>query len=191
MEIAWTLPGPFRGQIQPLYHPGTMLMAGFLLGGVAQAHARTVGERASGEVHGVSAVGDEAAAVAPAPCDDKPALAQREQCFSSGRGGDPEGGRKLSFGGQPLAGREHSAHDRFGDAALDECSPAFVADRLKDGTVQPGRSTRAGRSAAGAHALIVSHGEGRRLCRRGGSIHDPAPLCALLCRAIASPLLRD
>ncbi len=36
VEIAWTLPGGFSGSFQPLYHPGTMLLAGFLIGGAAQ-----------------------------------------------------------------------------------------------------------------------------------------------------------
>lgn len=34
--IEWALPGPFGGRIQPLYHPGTMLLAGFLFGGLLQ-----------------------------------------------------------------------------------------------------------------------------------------------------------
>jgi len=32
----WTLPGPFGGRIEPFYHPGTMLLAGFLFGGLLQ-----------------------------------------------------------------------------------------------------------------------------------------------------------
>lgn len=36
VEIAWTLPGGFSGSFQPLYHPGTMLLAGLLIGGAAQ-----------------------------------------------------------------------------------------------------------------------------------------------------------
>lgn len=36
IEIAWTLPGPFAGAFAPLYHPGTLLMLGFLLGALAQ-----------------------------------------------------------------------------------------------------------------------------------------------------------
>ncbi|MFM2044631.1 MAG: putative L-lactate permease [Pseudomonadota bacterium] len=36
VEIAWTLPGGFAGSVQPLYHPGTMLMAGVLIGGAMQ-----------------------------------------------------------------------------------------------------------------------------------------------------------
>lgn len=37
VELGWTLfAGTFSGNVQPLYHPGTMLMAGFLLGGLAQ-----------------------------------------------------------------------------------------------------------------------------------------------------------
>jgi lactate permease len=34
--LEWTLPGPFVGRIEPLYHPGTMLLAGFLFGGLLQ-----------------------------------------------------------------------------------------------------------------------------------------------------------
>src|SRR5262245_41957581 len=34
--LEWALPGPFGGRIEPLYHPGTMLFAGFLLGGLSQ-----------------------------------------------------------------------------------------------------------------------------------------------------------
>jgi lactate permease len=34
--LEWTLPGPFGGRIKPLYHPGTMLLAGFLFGGLLQ-----------------------------------------------------------------------------------------------------------------------------------------------------------
>ena len=34
--LEWTLPGPFGGRIVPLYHPGTMLLAGFLFGGLLQ-----------------------------------------------------------------------------------------------------------------------------------------------------------
>jgi len=34
--LEWTLPGPFGGRIEPLYHPGTMLLAGFLFGGLLQ-----------------------------------------------------------------------------------------------------------------------------------------------------------
>lgn len=34
--LAWTLPGPFGGSIEPLFHPGTMVFAGFLLGGLLQ-----------------------------------------------------------------------------------------------------------------------------------------------------------
>jgi len=35
---SWTLPGGFDGTFQPLYHPGTLLMAGFLVGGTLQGH---------------------------------------------------------------------------------------------------------------------------------------------------------
>ncbi|MGV7216953.1 L-lactate permease [Bradyrhizobium sp. UFLA05-112] len=34
--LEWGLPGPFGGRVEPLYHPGTMLLAGFLLGGLLQ-----------------------------------------------------------------------------------------------------------------------------------------------------------
>src|SRR5215475_1901485 len=37
--LEWTLPGPFGGRIEPLYHPGTMLLAGFLFGGLLQGRA--------------------------------------------------------------------------------------------------------------------------------------------------------
>ncbi|WP_230533367.1 L-lactate permease [Microvirga roseola] len=36
VEIAWTFREAFTGAMQPLYHPGTMLMLGFLIGGLAQ-----------------------------------------------------------------------------------------------------------------------------------------------------------
>jgi lactate permease len=36
VELAWSLPGGFAGSVQPLYHPGTMLLAGFLIGGLLQ-----------------------------------------------------------------------------------------------------------------------------------------------------------
>jgi lactate permease len=35
-EWGWDLPGGFAGSMQPLYHPGTMLMLGFVLGGLGQ-----------------------------------------------------------------------------------------------------------------------------------------------------------
>jgi lactate permease len=34
--LEWQLPGPFGGRVEPLYHPGTMLLAGFLFGGLLQ-----------------------------------------------------------------------------------------------------------------------------------------------------------
>jgi lactate permease len=37
----WTLLGMFGGGVQPLYHPGTMLMLAFLLGGTAQRRSTT------------------------------------------------------------------------------------------------------------------------------------------------------
>ena len=45
VEIAWSAAGAFRGTFQPLYHPGTLLLAGFLLGGLAQG--RSPGELAT------------------------------------------------------------------------------------------------------------------------------------------------
>jgi len=42
--LEWSLPGPFGGRIAPLYHPGTMLLAGFLFGGLLQG--RTLAELA-------------------------------------------------------------------------------------------------------------------------------------------------
>lgn len=35
MEVGWTLHESFRGTFQPLYHPGTILFLGFVLGGLA------------------------------------------------------------------------------------------------------------------------------------------------------------
>jgi lactate permease len=32
--LEWAMPGPFGGRVEPLYHPGTMLLAGFLFGGL-------------------------------------------------------------------------------------------------------------------------------------------------------------
>ncbi|MGY3607964.1 MULTISPECIES: L-lactate permease [unclassified Bradyrhizobium] len=34
--LEWGLPGPFSGRVELLYHPGTMLLAGFLFGGLLQ-----------------------------------------------------------------------------------------------------------------------------------------------------------
>src|SRR5215813_11292941 len=39
--LEWALPGPFGGRIEPLYHPGTMLLAGFLFGGLLQGRKFT------------------------------------------------------------------------------------------------------------------------------------------------------
>lgn len=36
VALAWTLPGPFAGRFEPLYHPGTLLMIGFVAGVVVQ-----------------------------------------------------------------------------------------------------------------------------------------------------------
>lgn len=38
-EIAWELPGGFAGSMAPLYHPGTMLLLGFLAGAAIQGMA--------------------------------------------------------------------------------------------------------------------------------------------------------
>lgn len=47
----WALPGGFSGSVQPLYHPGTMLFAGFLAGGCLQGrrlpHLRDAALRAT------------------------------------------------------------------------------------------------------------------------------------------------
>lgn len=43
--LEWTLPGPFAGRIEPLYHPGTMLLAGLVFGGLLQG--RTLAELAT------------------------------------------------------------------------------------------------------------------------------------------------
>jgi lactate permease len=34
--LEWAMAGPFSGRVEPLYHPGTMLLAGFLFGGLLQ-----------------------------------------------------------------------------------------------------------------------------------------------------------
>lgn len=39
--LAWTLPDSFGGSIEPLFHPGTMVFAGFLLGGLLQGRTPT------------------------------------------------------------------------------------------------------------------------------------------------------
>ncbi len=36
VEISWSVLGTFRGSMQPLYHAGTILLLGFVLGGLAQ-----------------------------------------------------------------------------------------------------------------------------------------------------------
>jgi len=44
VDVAWTLPGPFAGSFEPLYHPGTLLMLGFVVGVLAQGgRARDLG----------------------------------------------------------------------------------------------------------------------------------------------------
>lgn len=40
ISLEWELFGSFSGSFQPLYHPGTMLMAGFLVGGLIQRATR-------------------------------------------------------------------------------------------------------------------------------------------------------
>jgi lactate permease len=42
VELRWSLEGPFAGSMQPLYHPGTMLLAGFLAGASFQRAGRAV-----------------------------------------------------------------------------------------------------------------------------------------------------
>src|SRR5262249_40622476 len=49
--LAWTLPGPFGGSIEPLFHPGTMVLGGFLFGGLLQG--RTLAELAGAAVAAV------------------------------------------------------------------------------------------------------------------------------------------
>lgn len=39
VEIEWSLFGVFFGRVEPLYHPGTLLLLGFLLGGLAQGRS--------------------------------------------------------------------------------------------------------------------------------------------------------
>lgn len=39
VEIAWEWQGEFAGAIQPLYHPGTLLVLGFLVGGLLQGRS--------------------------------------------------------------------------------------------------------------------------------------------------------
>jgi len=41
VEIAWSLSGTFRGSMQPLYHAGSILLLGFLIGGAAQGRGLT------------------------------------------------------------------------------------------------------------------------------------------------------
>ena len=45
VEINWSFGAAFGGSVQPLYHPGTMLLLGFLIGGLAQG--RSIGEFAA------------------------------------------------------------------------------------------------------------------------------------------------
>lgn len=40
VEIAWTLPGGFGGGVQPLHHPGTILLVAFLVAGMAGGRNR-------------------------------------------------------------------------------------------------------------------------------------------------------
>jgi len=39
LVLQWTLPGSFTGRIEPLYHPGTMLLAGLVFGGLLQGRS--------------------------------------------------------------------------------------------------------------------------------------------------------
>jgi lactate permease len=38
-SLAWSLPGGFAGRFEYLYHPGTMLMAGFVIGAIVQGRS--------------------------------------------------------------------------------------------------------------------------------------------------------
>ncbi|MGP1397868.1 MAG: L-lactate permease [Inquilinaceae bacterium] len=40
LALSWTLFGVFEGRFAPLYHPGTMLLAGFVVGGLIQGAGR-------------------------------------------------------------------------------------------------------------------------------------------------------
>jgi lactate permease len=42
VEVSWELWGAFQGTLLPLYHPGTMLLLGFLLGALLQGASRRV-----------------------------------------------------------------------------------------------------------------------------------------------------
>lgn len=48
----WSLFGTFSGSVQPLYHPGTMLLIGFILGGVSQGRSAPELWRAAGRASG-------------------------------------------------------------------------------------------------------------------------------------------
>ncbi|MFZ5721294.1 MAG: L-lactate permease, partial [Pseudomonadota bacterium] len=48
VEIAWSLGGTFGGAVQPLYHSGSLLVLGFLLGGLVQR--RTMGQVAEAAI---------------------------------------------------------------------------------------------------------------------------------------------
>ncbi len=42
VEVGWEVAGEFRGSVQPLYHPGTMLLVGFVAGAGVQRAGRRV-----------------------------------------------------------------------------------------------------------------------------------------------------
>jgi lactate permease len=46
ISLGWSLHETFRGSFQPLYHPGTMLLLGFLLGGLATGRSAHLGPAA-------------------------------------------------------------------------------------------------------------------------------------------------
>jgi lactate permease len=43
VELGWALPGGFSGSFAPLYHPGTLLLAGLVIGALATGRAATLG----------------------------------------------------------------------------------------------------------------------------------------------------
>jgi lactate permease len=62
VEITWSMLGAFFGRVEPLYHPGTLLFLGFVLGGLLQG--RSLAELASGMVSAARRLGVVALALA-------------------------------------------------------------------------------------------------------------------------------
>ena len=62
VEIEWSLLGIFFGRVEPLYHPGTLLLLGFVLGGFAQG--RSPGELVSAMAGAARRLGPVALALA-------------------------------------------------------------------------------------------------------------------------------